>query len=435
MIKAYFYGKQLVPIEKINEEVLKFTDDRCLKMLGFTDTDKVPRSQYMAGCDIVVPVENSINRTAFSALIVAMLDTDKVMIAKWVSRKNAAPKLVVLHPYKAPKFECLYMNILPTVEDIRDYQFGSLIQSTNPQQQAMDNFVDALDLDEIEEEEGIHNDANTFNPTLQYFNQCVIHRIYNGEDSALPEPNQTIQEQSHPEAETLERANQQAEELESAFDLIEENKEEARRRQRRVRLRDIVLSGANAEEEKKEVLQEVQPTEEQAVPEMSAEDKQRKFDFNDEEKVDKISSMNPVRDFDKMITDREVDRVEDALKQMREIILEFIRHSIQGDVYEKALDCLKAMRKACKDNDEAKVFNDFLKELKDRFSIGIHKGFYEIIRNSKIGLITKDESFKSNVTKEEANEFFGFTDELIEQVEEQPEDKKDKDDDMFDQIE
>lgn len=105
VIKAYFYGKQLVPIEKINEEVLKFNDDRCLKMLGFTDGDKVPRHHYMSGCDIVVPVESSRNRRAFSALINAMIDTDKVMIAKWVSRKNSTPRLVVLHPYHTPKFE------------------------------------------------------------------------------------------------------------------------------------------------------------------------------------------------------------------------------------------------------------------------------------------------------------------------------------------
>ena len=49
VIRAYFYGKQLVPIEKINEEVLKFSDSRCLKMLGFTETDKVPRQHYMSG--------------------------------------------------------------------------------------------------------------------------------------------------------------------------------------------------------------------------------------------------------------------------------------------------------------------------------------------------------------------------------------------------
>ena len=299
VIKAYFYGKQLVPIDKINEEVLKFNDDRCLKMLGFTNASNVPRQHYMSGWDIVVPVESANNRRAFSALIHAMLDTDTVMIAKWVSRKNAAPKLVVLHPYYAPKFECLYMNVLPTVEDIRDYQFGSLVESTPAQQKAMDEFVDALDIDEAEEEDA-EAESNVFNPTLQYFNQCVIHRIYNGEDSSLPELNRTIEEHARPEGGAFQRAQQQVEELTSAFEL-EENKEEAKRNERRVCLRDIVLQGQNEEEKKEEITAQVDSTAAQTVPEFTAEEKQRKFDFNKEEKIDKISSMNPVKDFEKVI--------------------------------------------------------------------------------------------------------------------------------------
>ena len=42
IIKAYFYGKDLVKIDKVNEEILNFKDDKCLKMLGFADENKVP---------------------------------------------------------------------------------------------------------------------------------------------------------------------------------------------------------------------------------------------------------------------------------------------------------------------------------------------------------------------------------------------------------
>ena len=435
IVKAYFYGKQLVPIEKINEEVLKFNDDRCLKMLGFTDTNKVPRQHYMSGCDVVVPVESARNRRAFSALVTAMIETDKVMIAKWVSRKNAAPKLVVLHPHQEPKFECLYMNILPTVEDIRDYQFGSLVQSTEAQQKAMDDFVDALDLDEGEPEEAVQDEQVIFNPTLQYFNQCVIHRIYNDPNSELPEPNQTIGQHVRPEEQTFQQAQEQVEELESAFE-IEENVEETVRLNRRFRLRDIVLEGAAQEEEKKEVPVETAPEQEgeQLVTE-GAPEKSLKYDFNEEEKVDKISSTNPVKDFDKMINDREKDRVEEALTQMKQIILEFIKNSIQGDIYEKAIDCLRAMRKACKDNDEPGPYNEYIRMLKDKYSNGAHSQFYKLIQQNTLGLITRDESFKSNVTKEEADEFLG-----VENQPEQPDQndgKKDEDNDksMFDDIE
>lgn len=74
----------------------------------------------MEGCDIVAPVDSAWNKEAFSALILAMIEAKKVMIAKFNMRGNK-PKLVVLHPHSDEKTECLYMNTLPTSEEIRDY--------------------------------------------------------------------------------------------------------------------------------------------------------------------------------------------------------------------------------------------------------------------------------------------------------------------------
>ena len=66
---------------------------------------------------------------------------------------------------------------LPTNEDIRDYQFPSLVASTNAQREAASNFIDALDLTK-EEEERI-DPKMTFNPALQYFAQVLSHKIAN----------------------------------------------------------------------------------------------------------------------------------------------------------------------------------------------------------------------------------------------------------------
>jgi hypothetical protein len=59
VLRSYFYGKQLVPISKINEEILNFKDEKCLKMLGFANEDKVPRQHFMEGSDIVAPVDSA----------------------------------------------------------------------------------------------------------------------------------------------------------------------------------------------------------------------------------------------------------------------------------------------------------------------------------------------------------------------------------------
>ena len=132
-------------------------------MLGFSAKKKIPRHFYLGGVDIVAPLDSDKNKRAFGALVHAMMEMDRVMIAKFISRKNAAPKLAVLYPHVTKSYECLYMNYLPTIEDIRDYQFASLKESTQSQQQAAEKLIEALDMTKNEEE---LKPEMTFNPTL-----------------------------------------------------------------------------------------------------------------------------------------------------------------------------------------------------------------------------------------------------------------------------
>lgn len=46
-----------------------------------------------------------------------MIEIKKVMIAKF-NMRGTKPKLVVLHPHADEKTVCLYMNTLPTSEEI-----------------------------------------------------------------------------------------------------------------------------------------------------------------------------------------------------------------------------------------------------------------------------------------------------------------------------
>ncbi len=203
-IKAYNYGKQLVPVSKENESVLKYKEqaqqemkededvnmemngvERCFKLLGFADQASVPRHHFMAGVDVVLPVKGAQNERAFAAIVVAMIETHRVLMAKIIERKNADPKLVVLYPHISKKKPLLYLVQLPTAEDIRDYQFPSLVPSNQEQRTAASKLIDKLDLTKDpaavasdEEEEQLKPEL-TFNPALQYFNQVVVNRISN----------------------------------------------------------------------------------------------------------------------------------------------------------------------------------------------------------------------------------------------------------------
>lgn len=81
----------------------------------------MPRHHFVAGVDIILPVRGSKNERAFAALVAAMLESKKVLIAKIIERKNGDPKLVVLYPHISRKKPLLYMVQLPTSEDIRDF--------------------------------------------------------------------------------------------------------------------------------------------------------------------------------------------------------------------------------------------------------------------------------------------------------------------------
>lgn len=105
--------------------------ERQFKMLGFADQSSVPRHQFVAGVDVVLPLKGSKNERAFAALVSQMIETKKCIIARLLERKNADPKLVALFPHMSKRQPILYLVQLPTNEDIRDYQFPSLVASTN----------------------------------------------------------------------------------------------------------------------------------------------------------------------------------------------------------------------------------------------------------------------------------------------------------------
>ena len=214
--KAFYYGKQLVPVSEENEQVLKGKiapkrqkqapgdeqddkenerpvrpeeiamgvggqQDREFKMLGFADQSSVPRHHYMAGVDVVLPVRSTKNERAFAALVQQMIETKKCMLAKLRANRSAEPKLMTLMPHISKKQPLLYMVQLPTSEDIRDYAFPSLVASTNAQRKAAADFIDALDLTK-ESEEKLEPKV-TFNPALQYFGQMIVHKVRNPEQA------------------------------------------------------------------------------------------------------------------------------------------------------------------------------------------------------------------------------------------------------------
>lgn len=102
-----------------------------------------------------------IQQIALSSLVQAMASLRKFAVARYVGRDGADPKMVVLAPSNVGDIDCLLMVRMPFADDVRKYTFASLdvlvnkkgervvehpYIPTEEQLEAMDSFVDAMDL-------------------------------------------------------------------------------------------------------------------------------------------------------------------------------------------------------------------------------------------------------------------------------------------------
>ena len=125
---------------------------------------------------------------------------------------------------------------------------------------------------------------------------------------------------------------------------------------------------------------------------------------------------------------------------MQKMIERFVTHSIKGDLYEKAFDCLKTLREACVSEDEPASFNRFAEKLKGMFyrtgkSIAKDdsENFFKLMVKNKMTLITKHESkLENNVDQQDANDFLDVDIEMPPMMSSATNPKKD---DMVDDIE
>ena len=58
---------------------------------------------------MILPERGKKNERAFAALIYALIESHRVVIAKIIERKNADPKLVTLYPHISKRKPLLYM--------------------------------------------------------------------------------------------------------------------------------------------------------------------------------------------------------------------------------------------------------------------------------------------------------------------------------------
>jgi ATP-dependent DNA helicase 2 subunit 2 len=121
-----------------------------------------------------------------------------------------------------------------------------------------------------------------------------------------------------------------------------------------------------------------------------------------------ISPENAIPEFKQTLGTASDDRtVENAVKQMGDIVRKLVRDSFADLQYAQAAENMRVMREELIGLEMPALYNDFLKSLKKSILSGELDGdrremwFKHIIRGH-LGLITQDESEVSSVTEDEA---------------------------------
>ena len=405
VIKAFYYGRQIVPIPNDIRNEMKVVDDRQLKLLCFSDEKSVPRHYLITGVDIVIPLPDDKNILGFNSIVDGLLETEKVGIVRYTIRSNAAPKLAAIFPQKNKKgFRCLYISQLPTAEDIREYHFSKLKPANEEEKELLEQMVERMDLMHFNRA-GQHGEgyevlkpSETFNPISFNLDRHLIARGIYGQTELLP-PSEQMQEELTPETVTHTQTQDIANQIRGLFGLVEH---------------DIQRVTARARIFWQQLLRENRTQEQQLEAEIQEANAQ-KLKMNpdkDDDFIQDISMIHPVSDFNDMRKNKKHDLMDSAMEKMAGIIERLIQESIRGSYYEKALDCLIELRKGCLEEDEFEFFNGFLRRLRQRYRDGPNRQFWAMIVKKGISLISISENRTSNVTDEESIEFLA-TEEAI----------------------
>lgn len=408
-IKGFNYGPQVIPISTAEQETLKFKPEKGVKLLGFTDASNIPRHYYMKDTSIIIGEPGNTKAIlAVSAVARAMEETKKVAIVRCVWKQGQANAvLCVLTPNisntgNVP--DSFYCNVIPFVEDIREFPFASfdsfpaLHQPNIVQQEAADNFVRMLDLAPAEREEALLPEL-TLNPVLERFYSFLDIKSRRS-DADVPPVDDAIKSIIEPDPELI--AENELDKFCSQFQLkINPKKDKASKR----------------------FWRDKPSLSEEAAGKDAGDDGQNgvSFDSLAARKTEQIGSSTPVQDFEAMLARRDSDEwVPKAIREMKKLITDLLDSSYKGNTYHKAMDCLVALRNGCVQQEEPMEFNNFMRGLGNNCQGKRLNDFWELIVSKNVSLINKNEAADSDVTEDEAKNFLAKANDGVHQAPEKP---------------
>ncbi|KAJ7480055.1 SPOC domain-like protein [Mycena galericulata] len=403
---------------------------------------------------------------AISSIAQAMYEKDAMAIARWVTKDGMDAKMGVLAPCIAAGVDCLLWVGMPFADDVRKYTFASLDNlvskkgevlkehpyiPTEKQLEAMDNFVDGMDLMDAGEKDEEGNRGPWFD-TLQSYNPA-IHRIKQAQfhaavvsdlnDNPLPPPHPELLKYFDPPRRVLKRARDAIEECKSEFKVKQVPKRVARaRKDGHVHARDdegdtLLLDvkaptrTQSASQSQSKIDVTASPAGKGKAKAVVPDDSETEDDTDDEQLRTKgkpntpappknglghnplptparslspeidparapgriIGATRPLADFKANI--ERGDMVSKAVEDLGVVITEIVLRPFASRRNTELMECMETLRDTCLKEDEIDAWNTFMKDLRDKCaSEPGNRQFWEQVQKAgrKMSLISDKEA-------------------------------------------
>ncbi|KAJ3980021.1 SPOC domain-like protein [Lentinula detonsa] len=433
LIRGFKYGTSYVPCPE--GQFPKLPTKKGIDLIGFIPEKKFRREYSMGEVQYIWGnPDNPTAQCALSSIVQAMYEKGVLAVGRWVTADGRDPKMGVMSPALFEKVHCLLWVPMPFADDVRKYTFPSLHElrnkkgeiitehaylPTEKQLEAMDDFVDAMDLMEAgdKDEEGNRTEwldiRESYNPSFHRLKQAMFHCavVSDLETNPLPPPHPELMRFFNPPKKLVKKAQSTIDNCIKTFNVKHVPKV----------IKTARKDGhnhANDDDDEMLLLDRKPSTSKPSqshpqakiTPQQSAGDDSETEDDDDEMLIDKVGStkrtnplptptrslpslsqksegqheydddsmdidINPQRDPDRLIgrtnplADFKLnlergDIVTKVVEDMSAVIQEVVLAPFASRRSTEMIECLMELRKVCLEEDEIDAWNTFLPEFK-----------------------------------------------------------------------
>ncbi|KAH7926187.1 SPOC domain-like protein [Leucogyrophana mollusca] len=422
LIRGFKYGSTYAPCP--DGQFPRLPTRKGIDICGFFHAKNFRRELSMGEVQYIWADPGSPQQqVALSSIVQAMYEKDVMAIARWVSKDGMDPKMGVLAPSMFEKIDCLLWVQMPFADDVRKYTFASLSHlvskkgesitkhpyiPTDEQMDAMDKFVDAMDLMEAGEKDEEGNREPWFDTRLSYnpaihrtkqalFHSAVVNDIVT---NPLNPPHPELLKYLEPPKRVVKRARDAVEECKQVFKIKEVPRKVAKpRKDGHARARDedeemLLLDLKAPKRTHPQSSSQAIAAPRTPAPSKPAADSDTETEEEEEEELllakkpgpsnhplptparslspqvepgrapgRIIGTTYPLRDFKKNIAQGDV--VTKAVEDLGVVIKEIVMKPFSSRRYGELLECMETLRDVSLKEDEIDAWNAFLRDLKE----------------------------------------------------------------------